>query len=60
LLKYLGNGVYAKKYSRVEKAERKERVGFTLGANPLLAIFSRVNEAIEGEMKRVGFQVLKG
>lgn len=58
MVKYLGNGPYVKKQSRMEKVNKKEMLGFKNGINPLIRIFGRINQKVEKEMLAAGFNAI--
>ncbi len=46
MIKYLGNGVFEKKQSRMDKVRIKEQIGFKNQINPLVKVFSRINKKL--------------
>lgn len=58
MVKYLGNSTFVKKQSRMEKIQMKERLNFKNEINPLIRIFSRINEKVEKDMLVAGFNAM--
>lgn len=58
MVKYLGSKTFVKKQSRMEKIEMKERLGFKNEINPIIRIFSRINQKVERDMLVTGFNAI--
>lgn len=55
MVEYLGGGRKVKKQTRMNKVLLKERLNFQNKDNPLLRIFGRIDQIIEGQMLQYGF-----
>ena len=59
MAKYLGKKEFAQKQSRMDKVKLKEKLNFRNEVNPLIKIFSRVNQKIEKGMLWDGLTAMK-
>ncbi len=48
----------SKKYSRLEKVERKEKLGFDIKKMPVRKCFRKVDAIVTAVLKRVGMDAL--
>lgn len=58
MIEYLGGGKKVKKQTRMDKVLLKERLNFQNTGNPIIRIFGRMNQLIEGQMLQHGFSKL--
>ena len=59
MAKYLGKKEFAQKQSRMDKVKLKEKLNFRNEVNPLIKIFSRINQKIEKGMLWDGLTAMK-